>query len=74
MDNVLAQEEDPEQKISSFSYIPDEFFQSMESSWKGCVKREVAASCYDGVHDAAEELNAAVCSYNLKILEFTIYS
>jgi hypothetical protein len=74
LDNVLADEDDPEQKLSSHPCIPDDFFQVMESSWKGRVKREIAENCYDGVQDAAEELNAAVCTYYPKILELIICS
>lgn len=50
-----------DQKINSFSAIPDEFFEDMESSWKGRVKRTHIDDAFIEVERAAEALSLAVC-------------
>lgn len=60
LNHVLAAAADPEQEVTSFVHIPDDFFQSMESSWRGRVKRKLAEKFYEEVQKAAECLNAAV--------------
>ncbi|KAK4266236.1 hypothetical protein QN277_027186 [Acacia crassicarpa] len=49
-----------DQKINSFSVIPDEFFEDMESSWKGRVKRIHIDDAFIEVERAAEALSLAV--------------
>ncbi|MCO5557445.1 hypothetical protein L7F22_011009 [Adiantum nelumboides] len=58
--SVLAAEDDPEQQFSNVSHIPDEFFQTLEYSWRGRVKRELAADFYKEVENAAQQLSTAV--------------
>ncbi|KAF3457537.1 hypothetical protein FNV43_RR02195 [Rhamnella rubrinervis] len=47
-------------KISSFSVVPSEFFEDMESSWKGRVKRMHIEEEFEEVQRAAEALSLAV--------------
>ncbi|CAN6485861.1 unnamed protein product [Victoria cruziana] len=51
---------DRDQAISSFPFIPDEFFIDMESLWKGRVKRIHAEDAFAEVERAAEALSLAV--------------
>ncbi len=48
------------QKISSSSVIPSDFFEDMESSWKGRVKRIHIEEEFAQVQRAAEALSLAV--------------
>ncbi|KAF3432416.1 hypothetical protein FNV43_RR27156 [Rhamnella rubrinervis] len=47
-------------KISSFSVVPSEFVEDMESSWKGHVKRMHIEEEFEEVERAAEALSLAV--------------
>lgn len=49
-----------DQAITSSEYIPKEFFNDMESSWKGRVKRIHAEEEFANVDRAAEALSIAV--------------
>ena len=49
-----------DQAITSFEHIPKEFFNDMESSWKGRVKRIHAEEEFANVDRAAEALSTAV--------------
>lgn len=49
-----------DQAITSLEYIPKEFFNDMESSWKGRVKRIHAEEEFANVDRAAESLSIAV--------------
>ncbi|XP_029119846.2 DNA mismatch repair protein MSH1, mitochondrial isoform X1 [Elaeis guineensis] len=49
-----------DQEISSFECIPREFFEDMESSWKGRVKRIHAEEAFAEVERAAKALSVAV--------------
>jgi hypothetical protein len=58
---VISLGKESDQVISSFETIPDEFFEDMESSWKGRVKRIHAEEEFVQVEGAAEALYHAVC-------------
>ncbi|KAG2573226.1 hypothetical protein PVAP13_7KG247600 [Panicum virgatum] len=49
-----------DQAITSFEHIPKDFFNDMESSWKGRVKRIHAEEEFANVDRAAEALSTAV--------------
>ncbi|RDY14210.1 DNA mismatch repair protein MSH1, mitochondrial, partial [Mucuna pruriens] len=49
-----------DQKINSFSLIPHEFFEDMESKWKGRIKRIHIDDVFTAVEKAAEALHIAV--------------
>ncbi|ONK57299.1 uncharacterized protein A4U43_C10F18640 [Asparagus officinalis] len=49
-----------DQEISSPEYIPREFFEDMESSWRGRVKRIHAEDVFAEVERAAQSLSIAV--------------
>ncbi|XP_050941994.1 DNA mismatch repair protein MSH1, mitochondrial isoform X3 [Cucumis melo] len=56
----LGSESESDQKISSYPIIPNGFFEDMEFSWKGRVKRiHIEESCTE-VERAAEALSLAV--------------
>ncbi|OEL37043.1 DNA mismatch repair protein MSH1, mitochondrial [Dichanthelium oligosanthes] len=57
---VISLGVESDQAITSFEYIPKEFFNDMESSWKGRVKRIHAEEEFANVDIAAEALSAAV--------------
>jgi hypothetical protein len=57
---VIALGVESDQAITSFEYIPKEFFNDMESSWKGRVKRIHAEEEFANVDRAAEALSTAV--------------
>lgn len=48
------------QETSSLEFIPDEFFENTESSWKGRVKRCHAEEAFAEVDSAAMALSIAV--------------
>ena len=49
-----------DQKISSYANIPGEFFEDMESSWKGRVKKVHIEEEVAEVERAAEALSSVV--------------
>ncbi|KAL9161935.1 hypothetical protein ABFS82_07G053800 [Erythranthe guttata] len=49
-----------DQKPSSYAVIPNEFFEDMESSWKGRVKRIHLEEEYTEVDEAAKALSTAI--------------
>nr|WHU50367.1 MutS-like protein [Allium cepa] len=49
-----------DQAISSYKFVPHEFFEDMESSWKGRVKRIHAEDVFAEVDKAAQSLSIAV--------------
>ncbi|XP_062226120.1 DNA mismatch repair protein MSH1, mitochondrial-like isoform X2 [Phragmites australis] len=57
---VISLGVESDQAITSFEYIPKEFFNDMESSWKGRVKRIHAEEEFGNVDIAAEALSTAV--------------
>ncbi|WOL09932.1 DNA mismatch repair protein MSH1, mitochondrial isoform X1 [Canna indica] len=58
--DTLSRRGESGQEISSFKLIPSEFFEDMESSWKGRVKRIHAEEWFAEVDRAAEALSVAV--------------
>ena len=63
-----------DQAITSFEHIPKEFFNDMESSWKGRVKRIHAEEEFANVDRAAEALSTAVgFEQSFCVLNFTAY-
>lgn len=60
VDEMIFLGSESDQKISSYPIIPNDFFEDMESSWKGRVKRiHIEVSCTE-VERAAEALSLAV--------------
>ncbi|XP_021731755.1 DNA mismatch repair protein MSH1, mitochondrial-like [Chenopodium quinoa] len=57
-----------EQQISSFPHIPSDFFEDIESSWKGRVKRKHMEDFYEKVDEAAKVLDMAVSEDFLPII------
>lgn len=57
-----------DQKINSFPYIPTEFFEDMETSWKGRIKRIHIDEEFVEVQKAAEALSLAVSLRHMLIL------
>lgn len=60
IDEVISLDGETDQKVSSFSAIPDEFFENMESVWKGRIKTIHINDVLTSVDKAAEDLNLAV--------------
>uniref|UniRef100_A0A0D9W6X6 DNA mismatch repair proteins mutS family domain-containing protein n=1 Tax=Leersia perrieri TaxID=77586 RepID=A0A0D9W6X6_9ORYZ len=65
---VISLGGESDQAITSFEYIPKEFFNDMESSWKGRVKRVHAEEEFSNVDIAAEALSTAVIEDFLPII------
>ena len=59
---VISLGVESDQAVTSLEYIPKEFFNDMESSWKGRVKRIHAEEEFANVDRAAEALSIAVGS------------
>ncbi|KAI4345903.1 hypothetical protein L6164_012989 [Bauhinia variegata] len=57
---IISLDDESDQKFSSFSAIPKEFFEDMESCWKGRVKRIHIDDVFTEVERAAEALSLAV--------------
>ncbi|XP_058724306.1 DNA mismatch repair protein MSH1, mitochondrial [Vicia villosa] len=60
IDGIIYLDGEKDQKISSFSAIPDEFFEDMESVWKGRIKTIHINDVLTSVDKAAEALHLAV--------------
>ncbi|XP_031113390.1 DNA mismatch repair protein MSH1, mitochondrial isoform X1 [Ipomoea triloba] len=58
--DIIFLDGESDQKISSYSMIPKEFFEDVESSWKGRVKRVHLEEAYAEVEKAAEALSSVV--------------
>ncbi|CAL9146409.1 unnamed protein product [Musa hybrid cultivar] len=58
--DILFMRGESGQETSSLEFIPDEFFENMESSWKGRVKRCHAEEAFAEVDSAAMALSIAV--------------
>ncbi|KAL6652426.1 hypothetical protein ACP70R_011351 [Stipagrostis hirtigluma subsp. patula] len=58
--DVISLSGESDQAITALEYIPKEFFNDMESSWKGRVKRIHAEEEFANVDMAAEALSTAV--------------
>ncbi|KAA8548891.1 hypothetical protein F0562_000575 [Nyssa sinensis] len=57
---TISLDGETDQKISSYTAIPNDFFEDMESSWKGRVKRIHLEEAFAQVERAAEALSLAV--------------
>lgn len=57
---LISLDGENDQKMCSYMNIPSEFFEEMESSWKGRVKRIHLEEACDKVEKAAEALSSAV--------------
>ena len=57
---MIFLEGERDQTISSYPHIPSEFFEDMESSWKGRIKRIHLEEAFIEVEKAAELLSVAV--------------
>lgn len=58
---MISLDGETDQGISSFEVIPVDFFEDLESPWKGRVKRVHAELAFAEVDIAAEALSNAVC-------------
>ncbi|XP_078166750.1 MUTL protein homolog 1 [Carex rostrata] len=65
---VISLGKENDQNISSFEIIPDGFFEDMESSWKGRVRRIHAEEEFVQVDQAAEALCLAITEDFLPIV------
>lgn len=61
---MISLDGENDQKINSSSIIPSDFFEDMESSWKGRVKRIHAEEAFTEVERAADAFSTAVGSQN----------
>ncbi|KAL5990257.1 DNA mismatch repair ATPase msh1 [Asimina triloba] len=66
--DIIFLDGETDHEISSFPNIPEEFFEDIESSWKGRVKRVHAEKAFVEVEKAAEALSKAVTEDFLPIL------
>lgn len=57
---IISLDGETDQKITSSTTIPNEFFEDMESSWKGRVKRIHLEEEFAEVDEAAKALSIAV--------------
>ncbi|KAK1421082.1 hypothetical protein QVD17_23171 [Tagetes erecta] len=57
---IISLDGESNQKFSSYVNVPSEFFEDMESSWKGRVKRNHLMEAYEEGDKAAEALSLAV--------------
>lgn len=67
---IISLDGGKDQKINSFSLIPPEFFEDMESKWKGRIKRTHIDDVFIAVEKAAEALHVAVglCNSTLPVV------
>lgn len=65
---LISQDDEIEQQISSFPHIPSDFFEDIESSWKGRVKRKHMEDLYEKVEEAADILHMVVSEDFLPII------
>ncbi|CAO2815186.1 unnamed protein product [Amaranthus hypochondriacus] len=66
--DLLSLDDETEQQISSFPHIPSDFFEDIESSWKGRVRRKHMEDLYEKVVKAAKALHMAVSEDFLPII------
>lgn len=57
---IISLDVESDQQISSYPNIPSEFFEDMESSWKGRIKRIHLEEAFEEVEKAAAALSLAV--------------
>ncbi|XP_060179679.1 DNA mismatch repair protein MSH1, mitochondrial isoform X2 [Lycium barbarum] len=65
---IISVHGESDQKISSYPIIPNDFFEDMESSWKGRVKRIHLEEAYAEVEKAAHALSLAITEDFLPII------
>ncbi|KAI8560748.1 hypothetical protein RHMOL_Rhmol04G0280500 [Rhododendron molle] len=65
---IISLDVESDQQISSYPNIPSEFFEDMESSWKGRVKRIHLEEAFEEVEKAAVALSLAVSQDFLPII------
>ncbi|GAB2269518.1 DNA mismatch repair ATPase msh1 [Dionaea muscipula] len=65
---MISSDNDNYQEISSYPCIPNEFFEDIESSWKGRVKRIHLEDFYAKVEQAAQALHSAVAEDFLPVV------
>ncbi|KAK2397808.1 ubiquitin-conjugating enzyme E2-17 kDa [Trifolium repens] len=56
---IISLDGEKDQKVNSFSGIPDEFFEDMESVWKGLIKTTHVDDVLTSLDKAAEALHLA---------------
>ena len=71
---IISLDGESDQKITSSSTIPNEFFEDMESSWKGRVKRIHLEEEYAEVDEAAKALSVAVRLSSFRLCDHYIHS
>lgn len=62
---MISLDGEHDQNLSSFHVVPSDFFDDMESSWKGRIKRIHIEEAFAEVEKAAEALSLAVCVQTL---------
>lgn len=65
---IISLDGENDQKITSSTTIPKEFFEDMEFSWKGRVKRIHLEEEFAEVDEAAKALSIAVSLSSFKLL------
>ncbi|KAH9610092.1 hypothetical protein KSS87_014721 [Heliosperma pusillum] len=65
---LISQDGDVDQEFSSYSLIPNDFCEDIESSWKGRVKIKHMENFYEEVDEAAKALHTAVSEDFLPII------
>ncbi|KAH9610099.1 hypothetical protein KSS87_021177 [Heliosperma pusillum] len=65
---LISQDGDVDQEFSSYSLIPNDFCEDIESSWKGRVKIKHMEIFYEEVDEAAKALHTAVSEDFLPII------
>ncbi|KAG5554177.1 hypothetical protein RHGRI_011890 [Rhododendron griersonianum] len=65
---IISLDVESDQQISSYPNIPSEFFEDMESSWKGRIKRIHLEEAFEEVEKAAAALSLAVSQDFLPII------
>ncbi|WJX33569.1 hypothetical protein P8452_21763 [Trifolium repens] len=60
IDEIISLDGEKDQKVNSFSGIPDEFFEDMESIWKGRTKTTHVDDVLTSLDKAAEALHLAL--------------
>lgn len=69
---IISVDGENDQKVTSKRSVPSEFFEDMESAWKGRIKRNHLEKEFAEVDEAAEALSKAVSLHDpWKIISFT---
>lgn len=70
---IISLDGESDQKITSSTTIPNEFFEDMESSWKGRVKRIHLEEEFAEVDEAAKALSVAVRLNSFRLCDHYIH-